>query len=83
MESFAIKFNGWKHQWICYWEGSSDDGQDRNVVAKGSETIEPMVSYREALALLDKLSYVDGMSPDNIDILFLLREKIKKLSIQT
>ena len=42
-----------------------------------------MVNYREALALLDKLSYVDGMSSDNIDILFLLREKIKKLSIQT
>ena len=28
-----------------------------------------MVNYREALALLDKLSYVDGMSSDNIDIL--------------
>ena len=61
---------------------SSDDDHDKNVVANGSETIEPMASYSEALALLDKLAYDDGMS-DNIDILFLLREKIKKLSIQT
>lgn len=32
---------------------------------------------------LDKLAYVDGMSWENIGILFLLREKIEKLRIES
>lgn len=62
---------------------SSDDDNDENCIAEGSETIEPAVSYSEALVLFDELAYVDGMSLEGINILFLLHEKIKKLTIQS
>ena len=51
-------------------EMSSDDDNDENGVVEVSETIEPVVSYNEALVLLDKLAYVHGMSSEDIDILF-------------
>lgn len=62
---------------------SSDDDNDENCIAEGSETIEPAVSYSEALVLFDELAYVDGMSLEGINILFLLHEKIKELTIQS
>ena len=49
---------------------ASDDDNDKNGVAEVSEKIEPVVSYSEALVLLDKLAYVNGMSSKNIEILF-------------
>lgn len=49
----------------------SDGDNDGNYAIEGWETIEPMVSYSEPLALLHKLAYVDGMSSEDIDILFL------------
>ena len=49
----------------------SDGDNDGNYAIEGWETIEPMVSYSEPLALLHKLAYVDGTSSEDIDILFL------------
>ena len=49
---------------------ASDDDNEKNGVAEVSEKIEPVVSYSEALVLLDKPAYVNGMSSKNIDILF-------------
>ena len=41
-----------------------------------------MATYNETLILLDKLAHVDRMLLENMGILFLLREKTKKLKIQ-
>ena len=54
-----------------------DDDDDENGVAECSETIELVVSYSEALILLDRLAYVDEMSSENIGILFLICEKLR------
>ena len=60
---------------------SNDD--DENGVVECSETTELVVSYSEALILLDKHAYVDGMSSENIGILFGICEKIEKSTIQS
>ena len=60
---------------------SSNDDNDKNGVIEGSETIEPVVSHNEALVLLHKLIYVDGISLQDIDILFLHHEKIEKFKV--
>lgn len=60
---------------------SSNDDNDKNGVIEGSETIEPVVSHHEALVLLHKLIYVDGISLQDIDILFLHHEKIEKFKV--
>lgn len=61
---------------------SSNDDNNKNGVTEGSETIEPVVSHNEALVLLHKLIYVDGISLQDIDILFLHREKIGKFKVK-
>lgn len=53
---------------------SNDD--DENGVVECSEKSELVVCYREALILLDKHAYVDGMSSENIGILFGICEKL-------
>lgn len=62
---------------------SSDDDNDKNGVVENSKTIEPVASYSEALVLLEKLACMNGTSSKNIDILFLLREKIEELKVQS
>ena len=54
---------------------SNDD--DENGVVECSEKSELVVCYREALILLDKHAYVDGMSSENIGILFGICEKLR------
>ena len=55
------------------------DDNDENGVLGGSKMTELVVGYNEALVLLDKLAYADGMPSGDIDILFLLREKNREI----